>query len=90
MSDESLGLFRTQGRLVELHYNQPVRIHTRHLYPEARVYFVPLSGTHTMWRRVFAGLADVPRAGVLNLSDEGFAALQSAVEQAVHQNTSPN
>ena len=88
MSDESLALLRAEGRFLELHYNEPVLIHTRHLFPEARVFFVPLAGTHANYRRLFSGLADAPRIGVLNLSEEGFAALIDAVEQAVEHTSS--
>jgi len=83
LSDESLDRFRTTGRMLELHYNTPVQVHTRHLYPQARVFFVPLAGTHADWRRVFAGLMDTPRVGVLNVSEARFARLLAAVEQAI-------
>lgn len=85
LSDESLDRYRNEERLLELHYNQPVRVHTRHLYPEARYFWVPLSGTHSAWRRVFAGLLERPRVGVLNISEERFAALETAVQSAVDQ-----
>ena len=84
LSDESLERYRTEERLLELHYNEPVLVHTRHLYPRSRNFFVPLSGTHSDWRRVFAGLLDAPRAGVLNISEARFAQLLVAVEQAIH------
>ena len=82
LSDESLAAYRNQRQLLELHFNEPVRVHTRHLYPEARNFFVPLSGTHAEWRRVFAGLTNRPRIGVLNMSEEHFKALQEAVRQS--------
>jgi hypothetical protein len=83
MSDESLERYRAGERFLEVHYNQPVRVHTRHLFAPARTFFVPLSGTHAAWRRVFAGLQDTPRIGVLNLSEARFTTLQQTVEQAV-------
>lgn len=83
LSDESLERYRTEERFLELHYNEPVLVHTRHLYPRARNFFVPLSGTHSDWRRVFAGLLDRPRVGVLNISAARFARLLAAVEQVV-------
>jgi hypothetical protein len=83
LSDQSLERIRDEGRFLELHYNQPVRVHTRHLYPEARTFFVPLAGTHAEWRRVFAGLEDTPRIGVLNLEEARFDALYEAVEAAI-------
>ncbi len=84
LSDESLTRYRTEERLLELHYNEPVVVHTRHLYPRARNFFVPLSGTHADFRRVFAGLRDVPRAGVLNIAEARFERLRTAVAQAIH------
>ncbi len=84
LSAESLTHYRTAERFLELHYNQPVLVHTRHLYPRARTFFVPLSGSHAKWRRVFAGLLDTPRAGVLNLSAARFEHLRAAVAQAIH------
>ena len=86
LSDESLERYRTEERLLELHYNESVRVHTRHLFPEARFFWVPLSGTHAAWRRVFSGLLDRPRVGVLNISEERFAALESAVQTAAEHN----
>lgn len=83
LSDENLERFRNEWRMLELHYNDPVHVHTRHLYSEARSFFVPLSGTHANWRRVFAGLTDKPRIGVLNVSEARFNRLFEAVEQAV-------
>ncbi len=83
LSDENLDRYRNEWRMLELHYNQPVQVHTRHLYPKARNFFVPLSGTHAEWRRVFSGLTDRPRVGVLNMSEGRFNALLEAVEQTV-------
>ncbi|MGC9347997.1 MAG: hypothetical protein ACP5JG_07665 [Anaerolineae bacterium] len=80
LSDESLETCRNQTQLLELHFNEPVRVHTRHLYPEARDFFVPLSGTHAEWCRVFAGLTTRPRIGALDMSEEHFKALQEAVK----------
>lgn len=88
MSAETLERLRQEERLLELHYNDPVRVHTRYAFPEARNFFVPLSGTHADWRRVFAGLTDEPRIGVLNVSPERFSALQDIVEQAIIQDRS--
>ena len=34
------------GHMLELHFNQPAKVHTRYLYAEARNFFIPLSGTH--------------------------------------------
>jgi len=85
LSDENLERFRNEWRMLELHYNDPVQVHTRHLYPKARTFFVPLSGTHANYRRVFAGLTDKPRIGVLNVSEVRFSQLLVSVEQAVQE-----
>ncbi len=83
MSEESLEDYRSQGMLLEVHYNAPVQVHTRHMFPKARNFWVPLTGTHARWRRVFAGLTDEPRIGVLNISETYFETLQSAVYAAL-------
>jgi hypothetical protein len=85
LSDKSLERYRDEERLLELHYNEPVRVHTRHLFPEAKFFWVPLSGTHAAWRRVFSGLLDRPRLGVLNMSEENFATLEMAAQRAITQ-----
>jgi len=81
LSDENLERYRAEECLLELYYNKAVNVHTRHLYPKARTFFVPLSGTHAKWRRVFAGLTDKPRIGVLNADEDRFATLVSVTER---------
>lgn len=83
LSDINLARYRSEWRFLEVHYNDPVFVHTRHMFPKARVFFVPLSGTHADWRRIFAGLQDIPRAGVLNATEERFDHLLTAVEQII-------
>lgn len=83
LSDENLERYRQRERFLELHFNSPVQVHTRHMFSRARNYFIPLSGTHSDYRRVFAGLSDEPRIGVLNMSEAHFSALLEAVSQAV-------
>lgn len=83
LTDDSLDRYRTEGRLLELHYNKSVQVHTRHLYPRARRFFVPLVGTDADLRRVFAGWDDTPREAALNVSEARFTRLLMAVEQAV-------
>jgi len=85
LPEEVLEGYRIQKRLLEVHYNQPVRVHTRHLYPPASTFFVPLAGTHASRRAVFAGLTDTPRVGGLVLSEARFEALNEAVEAAVRR-----
>ncbi|MGC9393525.1 MAG: hypothetical protein ACP5J4_01575 [Anaerolineae bacterium] len=83
LSNDRLEHYREEGRLLELHYNTSVQVHTRHSYPRARSFFVPLAGTDADFCRIFAGLGDTPRSGVLNASDARFARLLATVEQAV-------
>ena len=83
LSDASLDRYRERERFLEFHYNDPVQVHTSHQFARARRFFVPLSGTHAAARRVFAGLTDRPRIGVLNMSEERFSALLQTVTQAV-------
>lgn len=83
ISDARLERCRAEERLLELHYNTSVQVHTRHLYPKARAFFVPLSAADSDWRRVFAGSREAPRVGALNVNEARFARLLAAVEQAV-------
>lgn len=83
LTTESLERYREGQRIVEFHYDEPVRVHTRHLFPEAGCFWVPLSGTHASWRRVFSGFGDQVRIGALNVSDEHFAALLDTTQSAV-------
>ncbi|MEJ5310260.1 MAG: hypothetical protein WHX52_10840 [Anaerolineae bacterium] len=83
LTDATLENYRATGRLLELHYNKSVQVHTRHLYPRARCFFVPLAGTDAHTRRVFAGWDDTPYEVALNISEARFARLVAAVEQAV-------
>ncbi len=85
MSEANLTLIREGGQMLEVHFNEPTQVHTSHLYPAAHVYFIPLDGTHATYRRVFGALREIPRPGVLNLSEEYFDALRTAVEAAVNQ-----
>lgn len=83
LADTSLEGYRAAGRLLELHYNTSVQVHTRYLYPRARCFFVPLAGADAHMRRVFAGWDETPYEVALNVSEARFARLLAAVEQAV-------
>jgi hypothetical protein len=85
LSDASLDRYRERERFLELHFNTPAQVHTYHMFPKARSFFVPLSGTHASYRRVFAGLTDKPRIGVLHISEERFSVLLEAIDHAVQQ-----
>lgn len=83
LADDSLESYRAAGRLLELHYNRSVQVHTRHLFPRARCFFVPLAGTDAGLRRVFGGWDDTPHEAALTLNAARFARLLAAVEQTV-------
>jgi hypothetical protein len=83
LDTDSLEYCRAEGRILELHYNRSVQVHTRHLYPRARRFCVPLAATDADLRRVFGGWDDTPREAALHVSAARFARLVAAVEQAV-------
>ncbi|MBN2007678.1 MAG: hypothetical protein JXA21_30320 [Anaerolineae bacterium] len=84
LSEVSLAKYRNELRLLEMHYENPVQAHTRNLYSKASTFYVPLSGTHANWRRIFAGMKEnTPGVGVLNANEECFNRLLTAVEQIV-------
>ncbi len=83
ISTESLDHLRKEGRLLELHYDHAVQVHTKRLYPAAITFYVPLSGTHAKWRRVFGGMTEPPHIGVLEMSEENFRRLQEVVTAAI-------
>ncbi len=53
LSDESLAALRQNGRLLELHYASPTRIHTWYNFGASAVFYIPLSGFHAERKRVF-------------------------------------
>lgn len=83
LSDENMNILRSDGRLLELHFNTPVKVHTRHLFSEARFFYVPLSGSHTYYQRVFSGLLETPRAGVLNMDEARYETLLDNIITAI-------
>jgi hypothetical protein len=83
-SQQGIENYRSRFRLVEIRFEQPVQVHTRHPYPEAATYLIPLSETHAYARRAFAFPGLVPyTSGPLILGEEHFSALYRAVETAV-------
>jgi hypothetical protein len=89
LSSESIAQYREKFQLLEVHFSEPVQIHTRHPYPEASTFLVPLDKTHSHWRRVFpfTGRVDYS-SGPLNMSESNFRALYQAIEIAVEARTS--
>lgn len=86
LSEESLQELRSRWRMVELRFAQPAVVHTRHIFPPSRTLFLPLTGPHASYRRIFGAIGDVPtRAGALIMSEEAFAHLTQTVESLMLQ-----
>lgn len=78
LSEEMLERLRTKGRLVEAHYTEPVHVHSRYRFGPSRVFYIPLSGHHASYARVFNAGRGVP----LELRDiEAIMAAAEAVAQ---------
>jgi len=89
--EEDLNVYRDHGCFLELHYDRGVQVHTRYPYPKARTFFVPLTGDHAVSCRIFAGINDRPRAGVLTIEEARFKNLTETIETslAVHLTNEP-
>lgn len=79
LSEETLENLRAEGRLVEAHYAEPVRVHSRYRFSPSRVFYIPLSGHHASSGRVF----NVGRGVPLELQDIG--AIVAAAEVVAQQ-----
>jgi len=53
LSEVTLEQLRSEGRLLEAHYTHPVRVHSRYHFSATRVLYIPLSGHHARFNRVF-------------------------------------
>jgi hypothetical protein len=69
-----------RSTIVEVHYSSPQRVHTRHAFGTFSVLLLPLEGTHSERRVVFAAADGGYRAGALRL--ESTADLRRAVLEA--------
>ena len=74
LSQVSLDRLRAEGRLAEVSYDRPVRIHTTFGYGPSQVYYIPLAGHHAGLNRVFNQGRGVP------LELHSTAAIRSAAE----------
>lgn len=83
LSAEDLEAYRDRGCFLELHFDKRVQVHTRFRYPEAKTFFVPLTGGHAESCRVFSGIGDSPRAGALTMEDSRFDQLCEAIESSL-------
>ena len=53
LSDATLTELRQNGRLLEIHYDAPVRIRSQFRFSASPVYYIPLSGFNFGERRIF-------------------------------------
>ena len=79
LSEETLQNLHAEGRLVEAHYADPVRVHSRYRFGPSRVFYIPLGGHHASSGRVF----NVGRGVPLELQDIG--AIVAAAEALAQQ-----
>ena len=79
LSEETLENLRAEGRLVEAHYAEPVRVHSQYRFGPSRVFYIPLSGHHASCDRVF----NAGRGAPLELWDIG--AIMAAAEAVAQQ-----
>lgn len=79
LSDAMLERLRTEERLAEVHYAEPVRVHSRYRFIPSQVFYIPLSGHHASYNRVFNAGRGVP----LELQDIG--AIVAAAEEVARQ-----
>lgn len=83
-SENHIRDYRKSGRLLEVQYERPVQVHTRHSYQAAPVYLVPLNRGHSYYRRVFSLPAHTEwSVAAINMDERRFDVLLTAVEQAV-------
>ena len=60
LSDAMLNHLRAAGRLLEVHYAEPARVHSQYRYGPSAVFYVPLSGNHAWSSRVFNSARGTP------------------------------
>jgi hypothetical protein len=60
LSDETLASLRVEGRLVEPHYAEPVRVHSWYAFGPSAVFYIPVSGHHAARNRVFNSARGAP------------------------------
>lgn len=83
-SEENIARYREEYKLLEVTFSEPIQVHTKHPFPQAKTYLIPLDKTHAKWRRVFAFPGLLPyTSGPLDMRPENFETLVSAVEKAV-------
>lgn len=86
LSEESLKELRARWRLLELRFAEPAVVHTRHIFPPSRTFFIPITGPHAAYRRIFGATGEIPmRAGALIMSEEAFNTLKDTLAQVMER-----
>lgn len=87
LSEESIKHYREGYKLLEVHFAQPVQVHTRYPYNKAKTYLVPLDKTHALSHRIFSFPGYMPyTSGPINANQTAFDGLYAAVESVVVKN----
>lgn len=60
LSDETLASLRAEGRLIEPHYAEPVRVHSWYAFGPSEAFYIPLSGHHAAQNRIFNNARGAP------------------------------
>lgn len=69
VSDDTVAEYRQVYTALEVHYDEPIVIHTRFLFGRPKHLLIPLSGRHSEYNPVFGGTGDSYRPGALGLED---------------------
>ncbi len=80
LSDATLEELRQKGRLLVLHYEEPVRVHTAYNFGASKVFYVPLSGFNADNKRVYNAAQGAP------LQLASIEQILAAVTQVVQKN----
>jgi hypothetical protein len=80
LSDAMLDDVRGSGRLLEVHYAEPVRVHSRYNFGASTIYYIPLSGNHASSHRVFNAGRGAPLE--LKSNDAILAAAETAASSS--------
>jgi hypothetical protein len=79
LSDETLAELRASGRLLEVYYAEPARVHSWYNFGESEVFYVPLSGFHAKQLRVFNAARGTPLE--LKSTQQIYAAAEAVAKQ---------
>jgi hypothetical protein len=79
LSDETLAGLRAEGRLLEPHYAELVRVHSWFAFGPSEVFHIPLSGHHAARNRVFNSGRGAP------LEMRSMDGVRAAAETAAQQ-----